>query len=109
MLYGRSFIDDPSRPLPPRYMLSGGLDSTIRLWDTATGKCPKTFFGHVQGVWSLAGDTLRLISGANDGMVCLAAALISLAFESNKCELSQDLGILGPANASEPLPDTEAR
>ena len=71
LLYGRAFIDDPPRPLPPRYMFTGGLDSTIRLWDTATGECLKTFFGHVQGVWSLAGDTLRLVSGANEGMVSL--------------------------------------
>lgn len=67
--YGRSFIDDPSRPLPPRYFLTGGLDSTIRLWDSATGKCIKTMFGHLEGVWSLAGDTIRVVSGANDGMV----------------------------------------
>lgn len=67
--YGRSFVDDPSRPLPPRYFLTGGLDSTIRLWDSATGKCLKTMFGHLEGVWSLAGDTIRVISGANDGMV----------------------------------------
>ncbi|KAM7183934.1 hypothetical protein V8F33_013284 [Rhypophila sp. PSN 637] len=67
--YGPAFIDDPSRPLPPRYFLTGGLDSTIRLWDSATGKCLKTMFGHLEGVWSLAGDTIRVISGANDGMV----------------------------------------
>lgn len=67
--YGPSFIDDPSRPLPPRYFLTGGLDSTIRLWDSATGRCLKTMFGHLEGVWSLAGDTIRVISGANDGMV----------------------------------------
>jgi len=67
--YGQPFIDDPSRPLPPRYFLTGGLDSTIRLWDSATGRCLKTLFGHLEGVWSLAGDTIRVISGANDGMV----------------------------------------
>ncbi|KAK0711934.1 WD40-repeat-containing domain protein [Lasiosphaeris hirsuta] len=69
MLYGSSFAADPSRPLPPRYFLTGGLDSTIRLWDSATGVCLKTMFGHLEGVWSLAGDTIRVISGANDGMV----------------------------------------
>ncbi|KAK4238984.1 hypothetical protein C8A03DRAFT_14600 [Achaetomium macrosporum] len=69
LMYGPSFTSDPSRPLPPRYFLSAGLDSTIRLWDSATGRCLKTMFGHLEGVWSLAGDTIRVISGANDGMV----------------------------------------
>ncbi|KAJ4303931.1 E3 ubiquitin ligase complex SCF subunit scon-2 [Collariella sp. IMI 366227] len=68
-MYGSTFSNESSRPLPPRYFLSGGLDSTIRLWDSATGRCLKTFFGHLEGVWSLAGDTIRVISGANDGMV----------------------------------------
>jgi FOG: WD40 repeat len=68
-LYGPTFAADKERPLPPRYFLSGGLDSTIRLWDSATGRCLKTMFGHLEGIWSLAGDTIRVISGANDGMV----------------------------------------
>ncbi|TLS30692.1 hypothetical protein PpBr36_02567 [Pyricularia pennisetigena] len=68
-LYGPSFVADPQRPLPSRYMLSGGLDSTIRLIDTATGRCLKTFFGHFEGIWGLAGDTLRAVTAANDGMV----------------------------------------
>ncbi|KAK1756384.1 hypothetical protein QBC47DRAFT_299091 [Echria macrotheca] len=68
-LYGPTFASDPSRPLPRRYFLTGGLDSTIRLWDSATGRCLKTMFGHLEGVWALAGDTIRTISGANDGMV----------------------------------------
>jgi F-box/WD-40 domain protein MET30 len=58
-----------TRPHPPRYMLTGALDSTVRLWDVSTGKCLKTFFGHVEGVWALAGDTLRVVSGAEDRMV----------------------------------------
>jgi F-box/WD-40 domain protein MET30 len=57
------------RPAPPRYMLTGALDSTVRLWDVATGKCIKTMFGHVEGVWAVAADTLRVISGAEDRMV----------------------------------------
>jgi F-box/WD-40 domain protein MET30 len=58
-----------NRPLPPKYMLTGALDSTIRLWDVISGRCLKTFFGHVEGVWALAGDTLRVVSGAEDRMV----------------------------------------
>jgi F-box/WD-40 domain protein MET30 len=58
-----------TRPRPARYMVTGGLDSTVRLWDVTTGKCLKTFFGHVEGVWALAGDTLRVVSGAEDRMV----------------------------------------
>ncbi|KAK4178156.1 putative sulfur controller 2 [Triangularia setosa] len=68
-LYGSGFESETTRPLPARYFLSGGLDSTIRLWDSATGRCLKTMFGHLEGIWALAGDTIRVISGANDGMV----------------------------------------
>lgn len=66
--YGPGFAS-PDRPLPPRYMLTGALDSTIRLWDTATQACLRTYFGHVEGIWALAADTLRLVSGAEDRMV----------------------------------------
>jgi F-box and WD-40 domain protein MET30 len=68
--YGEAFTSSCgiNRPLPPRYMLTGALDSTVRLWDVGTGKCLKTFFGHVEGVWALAGDTLRIVSGAQDRM-----------------------------------------
>lgn len=66
--YGEAFTSTcgSNRPLPPRYMLTGALDSTIRLWDVGTGKSLKTFFGHVEGVWALAGDCLRVVSGAED-------------------------------------------
>lgn len=64
---GHAFEGD--RPQPPRYMLTGALDSTIRLWDVATGRCLRTFFGHVEGIWTLAADTLRVVSGAEDRMV----------------------------------------
>lgn len=67
--YGPGFLSDPDRPLPPRYILSSALDSTIKCWDTATGRCVRTFFGHLEGVWALDGDTLRVVSGANDTMV----------------------------------------
>ncbi|KAK3117896.1 hypothetical protein LTR53_000309 [Teratosphaeriaceae sp. CCFEE 6253] len=97
---------DESRAAPPRYMLTGALDSTIRLWDVhfsptpsqphhhahteqhlASGfvmlptdpltnshtpraqACVRTFFGHVEGIWALAADHLRLVSGSEDRMV----------------------------------------
>jgi F-box/WD-40 domain protein MET30 len=122
--------NDPKRPAPPRYMITGALDSTIRLWDThfspstqsscsqsgATNArpldqtaqaggtqntttdttnnnaaiippqilptdpltnshipraqaCIRTFFGHVEGIWALSADHLRLISGSEDRML----------------------------------------
>lgn len=64
---GQSFED--GRPSPPRYLVTSALDSTIRLWETATGRCLRTFFGHLEGVWALAADTLRIVSGAEDRMV----------------------------------------
>ncbi|KAI8628772.1 quinon protein alcohol dehydrogenase-like superfamily [Xylariaceae sp. FL1651] len=67
--YGPKFLNDPERQLPPRYMLTGSLDATLRLWNTATGKSPRCFWGHVEGVWGLAVDTLRYVSGANDATV----------------------------------------
>ncbi|KAL8676734.1 MAG: hypothetical protein Q9186_006780 [Xanthomendoza sp. 1 TL-2023] len=66
--FGSGF-SDKERPLPPRYMLTSALDSTIRLWDTTNGKCLHTYFGHLEGVWALAADTLRIVSGAEDRMV----------------------------------------
>lgn len=53
----------------PRYILTAALDSTVKLWDVGTGRCIKTLFGHVEGIWALAADTLRVVSGAQDRMV----------------------------------------
>jgi F-box/WD-40 domain protein MET30 len=80
--YGLSFTSDDSRPLPPRYMLTGGLDNTVRLWDTATGRCIRSMFGHVEGIWGLVGDTLRVVTGANDSMTKIWEP------RSGKCERS---------------------
>ncbi|KAG0641848.1 quinon protein alcohol dehydrogenase-like superfamily [Tuber brumale] len=65
--------DSPNRPRarapPPEQMITAALDSQVKFWDVATGKCTKTLFGHVEGVWALAADSLRVISGAQDRMV----------------------------------------
>lgn len=76
------YSDDwaPSRPHPPRYMITGSLDNNVRLWDVMTGRCLKTFFGHVEGIWALAGDTLRIVSGGEDRMVKVWDA------KTGKCE-----------------------
>ncbi|KAJ1825342.1 hypothetical protein GGH91_001151 [Coemansia sp. RSA 2671] len=51
------------------FMISGSLDSTMRVWDIETGECLDTIFGHVEGIWSMAFDSLRVVSGSNDGVI----------------------------------------
>lgn len=58
-----------SSPQPMRkkpILVSGSLDNTIRLWDIETGQAIRTFFGHIEGVWAVASDKLRLVSGSHD-------------------------------------------
>jgi F-box/WD-40 domain protein MET30 len=47
-------------------LISGSLDNTIKLWDIDTGQAVKTLFGHIEGVWAVASDKLRLVSGSHD-------------------------------------------
>ncbi|OBZ75057.1 putative E3 ubiquitin ligase complex SCF subunit sconB [Grifola frondosa] len=47
-------------------LISGSLDNTIKLWDIDSGKAVKTLFGHIEGVWAIASDKLRLVSGSHD-------------------------------------------
>lgn len=67
--FGSSFDQDQDRQEPPRYIITSGVDATIRLWETNTGRCLRTFFGHLEGIWALSGDTLRIASGGMDRMV----------------------------------------
>lgn len=60
-------------------IISGSLDNTIKIWDMNTGKCIRTLFGHVEGVWSLAFCTLRIVSGSHDKTVRI------WDFASGKC------------------------
>ncbi|KZP24832.1 WD40 repeat-like protein [Athelia psychrophila] len=47
-------------------LISGSLDNTIKIWDIRSGKATKTLFGHIEGVWAVASDKLRLVSGSHD-------------------------------------------
>ncbi|KAI9276721.1 quinon protein alcohol dehydrogenase-like superfamily [Phascolomyces articulosus] len=49
-------------------ILSGSLDNTLKFW-TFDGVCLRTLFGHVEGVWSIAFDSLRIVSGSHDRTV----------------------------------------
>ena len=51
---------------PTPVLLSGSLDNTIKVWDVETGKPLKTLFGHIEGVWAVDGDRLRVVSGSHD-------------------------------------------
>ena len=57
---------DSIRSLPPRHMVTAALDSTIRLWSVHTGCCLWTSFGHVEGIWALAVNQLKIVSGSQD-------------------------------------------
>ncbi|BFZ53401.1 hypothetical protein PYCC9005_000424 [Savitreella phatthalungensis] len=57
-----------SQKCPKEYFTSS-LDGTVKWWDVKSGNCIKTFFGHVEGVWALVADTLRLVTGAQDKTV----------------------------------------
>jgi F-box/WD-40 domain protein MET30 len=53
----------------PEYILSSSLDNTIKLWHVSSATWVKTLFGHLEGVWNIAADSLRLISGSHDRLV----------------------------------------
>ncbi|KAF9916609.1 hypothetical protein BX616_003322 [Lobosporangium transversale] len=63
-------LHDPSSDVETRTMMpiivTGGLDNTLKVWDVESGECLNTLFGHVEGVWSLAFDKLRIVSGSLD-------------------------------------------
>ncbi|KAJ3742066.1 WD40-repeat-containing domain protein [Lentinula detonsa] len=50
------------RPL----LVSGSLDNTTKIWDIETGQPIQTFFGHIEGVWSVSVNKMRLVSGSHD-------------------------------------------
>lgn len=53
----------------PTHLLTASLDNTIKLWDIQSGRCARTLFGHIEGVWCIAADHFRIVSGAHDKLV----------------------------------------
>jgi len=64
-------------------LVSGSLDNTIKLWDIETGKTTRTFFGHIEGVWCVASDKLRLVSGSHDRTIKVCDDSISMLDKLN--------------------------
>ena len=79
-----------------RYILVGTQDSTVRLWDTQTSRCVKTYTGHVNRTYSifavLAPGGKFIISGSEDGKVYLwnlQSRQIVQVLEGHRGELPQ--------------------
>lgn len=62
----QGFLDNPNYPT---HLLTCSLDNTIKLWDVESGKCIRTQFGHIDGVWSISSDTFRIVSGGHDRLI----------------------------------------
>ena len=63
----RSRSSSPGRKkCPTPVLVSGSLDNTIKVWDIESGRAIKTLFGHIEGVWTIACDKLRMVSGSHD-------------------------------------------
>lgn len=55
----------PDRPV----LVTGSLDNTVKIFDVLTGVCVRTIFGHVEGVWGVDADKLRIVSASHDRTV----------------------------------------
>lgn len=64
----RAARQDPTSNIPDdkeALLVSGALDNTIKVWDVKTGTERSTLFGHIEGVWAVDVDSLRLASASH--------------------------------------------
>ena len=97
---------DESIPYPT-HLLSCSLDNTIKLWDVRTGKCVRTQFGHLEGVWDIAADNFRIISGSHDGLIKvwdLQSGKCMHTFQGSRLELNSGTGGQTGADSGAPAP-----
>ncbi|GAA5911629.1 hypothetical protein JCM6882_008058 [Rhodosporidiobolus microsporus] len=52
-------------------VVSASLDNTVRVWNVEQGSCVRQQFGHLEGVWSVDVDKLRIVSGSHDRTIKL--------------------------------------
>lgn len=57
-------LDFGSSPAP--MVISGSLDNTLKIWNVEDASCSRTLFGHIEGVWDVDMDRLRIISASHD-------------------------------------------
>ena len=52
-----------------RYVATGCVDGKVRLWDSLSGDCIRTFSGHADAIQSLSISASQdyLVSGSSDG------------------------------------------
>lgn len=67
------FVSDVVISSDGQFALSGSWDSTLRLWEIASGRCTRRFVGHTKDVLSVAfsGDNRQIVSGSRDRTVKL--------------------------------------
>jgi WD40 repeat protein len=59
---GWPLFSNPKKPV----LVSGSLDNTMQMWDIDTGKSLRTCFGHIEGIWGVSADKLRLATASQD-------------------------------------------
>ncbi|WFC97990.1 hypothetical protein MYAM1_000711 [Malassezia yamatoensis] len=104
-------------------LVSGSLDNTLKLWDVRSGQCIRTLFGHVEGVWGVDVDTLRIVSASHDRTVKVwdrdtaqcqntlvghRAAVTCVALDDDKVVSGSDDGDVRLWSFASPRPDQDS-
>lgn len=70
----------PPRDEKQAILVSASLDNTIKIWDVETGKSKRTLFGHIEGIWGVDVDPLRVVSSSHDRTIKGWSSSPSLSF-----------------------------